>query len=143
MNSEHSCHGREGFARDDFVAMGAQRWQTFEAGFWRKAGCLCTKRESLIRSGSAGCRGGRGHLAQIKSIQRNPEGGVAVSVGTANEITGDAGGVVVIVCAERPRGTRPGGARAHILVSDDKPAVPAATTAPAPMAAESNLILFC
>jgi hypothetical protein len=49
---EHSCHDREGFARNDFVVMGAQRWQTYEAGVWRKAGCLCARRESLIRSGS-------------------------------------------------------------------------------------------
>jgi hypothetical protein len=31
--------------------------------------------------------------------QRNPEGGVAVSVGTATEMTGDAGGVVVVIVA--------------------------------------------
>ena len=29
--------------------------------------------------------------------QRNPEGGVAVCVGTAMEVTGAAGGVVVVV----------------------------------------------
>jgi hypothetical protein len=92
----------------------------------------------------AGCRGGRGHLAQTKSSQRNPEGGAAVSFGTANENTGDAGGVVVVIVAlSGPSVPDPEVPVLTYWLATTTPAVPLATTAPVPMAADSNLILFC
>jgi hypothetical protein len=74
--------------------------------------------------------------------QRNPAGGVAGAVGTATDVTGAAGGVVVVVVAPSvmsgPDPTVPG-----CLFATATPSAPTATTALAPMTADTNLTRFC
>ena len=65
-----------------------------------------------------------------------------MSFGTANEITGDAGGVVVVALSG-PAVPDPEVPVLTYWLATTTPAVPAATTAPVPMAADSNSILFC
>jgi hypothetical protein len=76
--------------------------------------------------------------------QRNPEGGVAVCVGMATDVTGAAGGVVVVVVGPSvipgPDSMVPVPARS---LATTTPTAPTATTALAPMTADNNLTLFC
>ena len=71
-------------------------------------------------------------------------GGVAVAVGTATDVTGAAGGVVVVVVGPSvmlgPDMTVPVPARS---LATTTPTAPTATTALAPMTADNNLTLFC
>jgi hypothetical protein len=75
--------------------------------------------------------------------QRNPEGGVAVSVGTAMDVTGAAGGVVVVVVGPSvmpgPDMTVPVPARS---LATSTPTATTATAALAPMTADNTLTLF-
>jgi hypothetical protein len=76
--------------------------------------------------------------------QRNPLGGVALSAGTATDVTGAAGGVVVVVVGPSVMPgadmTVPGPDRS---LATAIPIAPTATTALAPMTADNNLTLFC
>ena len=65
-----------------------------------------------------------------------------MSVGTPTEMTG-AGGVVVIVALSGTAGPGPAVPVLTCSLAMTTRAAPAATTAPAPMAADGNLILFC
>ena len=75
--------------------------------------------------------------------QRNPEGGVAVCVGTAMDVTGAAGGVVVVVVGPsvmpEPDMTVPVPARS---LATSTPIAATATAALAPMTADNTLTLF-
>jgi len=75
--------------------------------------------------------------------QRNPGGGVAVSTGTAKDVTGAVGGVVVVVVAPSvASGTAPTVPVPACMLATATPTAPTATTTPAPMTADNNLALF-
>jgi Adenylate and Guanylate cyclase catalytic domain len=75
--------------------------------------------------------------------QRNPAGGVALSTGTAIDVTGAAGGVVVVVVAPSVAArTAPTMPVLACLLATATPTAPAATTALAPTTADNNLTLF-
>jgi hypothetical protein len=77
-------------------------------------------------------------------LQRNPGGGVALSTGTATDVTGAAGGVVVVVVAPRvTSGPDPTVPVLACSLATATPTAPTATTALAPMTADNNLTLFC
>jgi hypothetical protein len=71
--------------------------------------------------------------------QRNPAGGVALSTGTAIDVTGAAGGVVVVVVAPSVAArTAPTMPVLACLLATATPTAPTATTALAPMTARQQ-----
>jgi uncharacterized membrane protein YfcA len=83
----------------------------------------------------------RNQPTPLRRPQRNPAGVVAVTTGTAKDVTGAGGGVVVVAVAPSLIwGSDPVPACSLAMAT---PTAPTATSALATMAADNSLTLFC